>query len=61
MLVACGSNNAPKRQTTVVVGQVINRAADGSGVILWNLCDPISDNRLARRLADDGSFRFETD
>ena len=61
LLVACGGNDAPKRQTTVVTGQVINRAADGSGVILWNLCDPISDNRLARRLADDGSFRFETD
>ena len=61
LLVACGGNDAPKRQTTVVTGQVINRAADGSGVILWNLSDPISDNRLARRLADDGSFRFETD
>ena len=42
LLVACGGNDAPKRQTTVVTGQVINRAADGSGVILWNLCDPMN-------------------
>ena len=37
LLVACGGNDVPKRQTTVVTGQVINRAAEGSGVILWNL------------------------
>lgn len=61
MLVACGGNNAPKRQTTVVVGQVINRSADDPAVVIWNLCDPIGDNRLAQRLSDKGTFRFETD
>ncbi len=61
MLVACGGNNAPKRQTTVVGGQVINRSADDSEVVCWDLCDPICDNRLAQRLSNDGTFRFASD
>lgn len=27
----------------------------------WNLCDPIVDDRMGTRLAEDGTFRFETD
>ena len=61
LLVACGGNDAPKRQTTVVAGQVINRAADDPAVVCWDLCDPICDNRLAQRLSDDGTFRFAND
>lgn len=61
LLVACGGNDAPKRQTTVVTGQVINRAADDPAVVSWDLCDPICDNRLAQRLSDDGTFRFADD
>ncbi len=29
--------------------------------MMWNLCDPIVDDWMGMRLADDGSFRFETD
>lgn len=46
---------------TIVAGQVVNRSADDPAVMTWNLCDPIVDDRMGMRLADDGSFRFETD
>lgn len=46
---------------TIVTGQVVNRPADAPAVMTWNLCDPIVDDRMGIRLADDGTFRFETD
>lgn len=46
---------------TIVTGQVVNRSADAPAVMTWNLCDPIVDDRMGTRLAEDGTFRFETD
>lgn len=46
---------------TVIAGQVINRSADDPAVMTWNLCDPLANDRMGMRLADDGTFRFETD
>lgn len=46
---------------TIVTGQVVNRPAEAPAVMTWNLCDPIVDDRMGMRLADDGTFRFETD
>lgn len=60
-LSACGSGTKPVPARTIVAGQVINRTESSPGVMTWNLCDPIVDERLGARLYDDGSFRFETD
>lgn len=46
---------------TIVAGQVVNRSAEAPAVMTWNLCDPIADDRMGMRLAEDGTFRFETD
>lgn len=50
-----------QRSATIVAGQVVNRSADAPAVMTWNLCDPIVDDRMGARLAEDGTFRFETD
>ncbi len=46
---------------TIVTGQVVNRSAGDPEVVTWNLCDPIVNDRMGARLAEDGTFRFETD
>lgn len=61
VLSACGGGTKPVPARTIVAGQVINRSADDPGVMTWNLCDPIVDDRMGARLYDDGTFRFETD
>ncbi len=50
-----------QRSATIVAGQVVNRTADAPAVMTWNLCDPIVDSQMGTRLAEDGTFRFETD
>lgn len=60
-LSACGDERKSEPARTIVAGQVINRTENSPGVVTWNLCDPIVDERLGRRLYDDGTFRFETD
>lgn len=46
---------------TIVTGQVVNRPAGDPEVVTWNLCDPIVNDRMGTRLAEDGTFRFVTD
>ncbi|WP_281670895.1 TlpA family protein disulfide reductase [Rikenella microfusus] len=61
LLAACGGEKNSEEQRTVVAGEVINRTEEDPNVVIWNLCDPIVNERMGQRLADDGSFRFETD
>lgn len=61
LLSACGGGTKSLPARTIVAGQVINRTESDPGVMTWNLCDPIGDERLGQRLYDDGTFRFETD
>ena len=61
LLASCGNEKNSEGQRTVVAGEVINRTEEDPDVVVWNLCDPIVNERIGQRLADDGSFRFETD
>lgn len=60
-LFALGISASAQNSNTIVTGRVINRTADDPAVITWNLCDPVVNDRMGVRLAEDGTFRFETD
>lgn len=61
LLLVSAGGYAAEGKRTVVAGKVVDRTERDPAVMTWNLCDPIVDDRMGMRLADDGSFRFETD